>query len=157
MALVNSESPQRLQGVTERCGCDPNLRMGGAKSRLTGRWRWRQCRHQNRWGAWLPMLKTRLQDQGCKGRRWHAWAWAEMKRRERGARSATDAFLRWRRGEAREGRAGGEGHHGRREVGEGPGPTGRQWAVGTSPVATHSGERHARARGRRQDREGGGR
>jgi hypothetical protein len=27
----------------------------------------------------------------------------------------------------------------RREVGEGPGPTGRRWAAGTSPVATRMG------------------
>jgi hypothetical protein len=49
---------------------------------------------------------------------------------------------------------GGEGAMRRCEVGEGPGPTSRQWAAGTSPATMHSGGR--RAQDRRQDRGGRG-
>jgi hypothetical protein len=62
------------------------------------------------------------------GRRWRAQTWVERKLRERGARSAASAFLRWRRGEAGRG-SGGEGCHTAARGGGGPQPY--QWAVGS--------------------------
>jgi hypothetical protein len=53
----------------------------------------------------------------------------ERNRRERGAGSAADAFLRWRRGEAGEGGQVARGATRWREVGEGPGSTDMRWAT----------------------------
>jgi hypothetical protein len=53
----------------------------------------------------------------------------ERNRRERGARSAANAFLRRRWGEAGEGGQVVRGATRWREVGEGPGSTDRRWAT----------------------------